>query len=528
MYRSIHVAVLLSVGVFGTQLLSAQRAPQPTPVRMNVSCSQSVQADFNAALTLLHHMTYPQAREGFVHVAERDPNCAMAYWGVAMTLFTPLWPTRPGPGERAQGWEMVHKAQSFQVPERERLFIAAAAAFFSEPAGEDYWARIRRWEAASQRAYAAMPNDVEAAAFYALAQLAVAQVAESTAANHARAATVLATILKQSPRHPGGMHYLIHANDLNARERESLEVTDAYMRVAPDNPHALHMPTHIYVRLGNWPLVVDGNSKAAEAALRHPAGPRGEYVWDEFPHAIEYLVYGLLQRGADDEARIQLTRLQQTARLEPTFKTAFHLASTAARYALERRDWSEAANLPLREPVSLAWDRFPWAEGVTVFARGYGAIKLGDSLAARSAVRRIGELEAAARRSGETLFERNLQVLRMALSARLEHAAGDRDAAESLMRQAAELEERTPKHAVTPGPTIPARELLGDLLNEQARPREALVEYERTLAAYPLRFNALLGAAQAAAQVGDSARATSYRKQLRQSADPRARRMPTQ
>ena len=300
------------------------------------------------------------------------------------------------------------------------------------------------------------------------------------------------------------MHYLVHANDVPGRERESLEITRKYEAVAPRNPHALHMPTHIYTRLGDWDAVIRGNLRAAEAALEHPAGEHGEFVWDEFPHAIEYLVYAYLQKGADDGAAAQLQRLRDTARLEPTFKTAFHLASTQARYALERHAWDEAARIVPREPASLDWDRFAWPEAIAQFARGLGAAHLGRLGDAKAAAARLEELEAATRKSGEELFARNIQVLRLELQAWLAHAGGQQAASLALMREAAELETATPKHAVTPGPTLPAYELLGDLLMEQKQPAEALAAYRRSLDLYPRRFNGLLGAARAARAQDDA------------------------
>jgi len=310
------------------------------------------------------------------------------------------------------------------------------------------------------------------------------------------------------------MHYLVHANDVPGRERESLEIIRKYESVAPRNPHALHMPTHIYTRLGDWQAVIRGNVRAADASLQHPAGDRGESVWDEFPHAIEYLVYAYLQRGMDEEAAIQLERLQATPRLQPTFKTAFHLASIQARYVLERRDWTEAARLVARQPPSLDWDRFWWPEAVTWFARGLGAAHNGGVEAARSASHRLKELETAAREAGEDLFARNILVLGLELRAWLAHLERDRESSVALMREAAELEVSTPKHPVTPAPTLPAYELLGALHWEQDRPVEALDAYQRSLDLYPNRFNSLLGAARAARASGDDAAARGFYRDL--------------
>jgi tetratricopeptide (TPR) repeat protein len=465
-------------------------------------------------------MTYPQARETFEQVAKIDPRCAMAHWGIAMTLFQPLWPTRPLPEALQHGWEEVQKAKDLQpATDRERLFVAAAEAFFLEPASPDYWLRIRRWEGAMEKVYVSFPNDPEAATFYALAHLATAPSNTISRAHSDRAAEILLRVYERNPDHPGAMHYLVHANDVPGRERESLEITRKYEAVAPRNPHALHMPTHIYTRLGDWNGVIRGNLKAAEAALEYHAGDHGEFVWDEFAHAIEYLVYGYLQKGADDDAAAQLKRLQAATRLEPTFKTAFHVVSTKARYALERKAWNEAAAIVAREPATLDWDHFTWPEAIAQFARGLGAAHLGKIDEAKAAKTRLAELEDVTSKAGEDLFARNIRVLRLELNAWLAHVQGQKESSVALMREAAELEASTPKAAVTPGPTLPAHELLGDLLMEQKQPAEALVAYKRSLELYPKRFNGSLGAARAARALGDKTQARTFYQQLLKVAD---------
>lgn len=485
-----------------------------------VSCSKQAQAQFNRAMALLHHMTYPQARAAFERVAAVDPRCAMAHWGIAMTLFQPLWPTRPGLQARQRGWQAVQKAKALRpATGREQRFIAAAEAFFRDPASPDYWLRIRRWEQAAERVYASSPDDPEAALFYALAHLATTPANTVSRVHADRAAAILLAVYERYPDHPGTMHYLVHANDVPGRERESLEITRRYEAIAPRNPHALHMPTHIYTRLGDWTGAIRGNLRAAEAALEHPAGERGELVWDEFAHAIEYLVYAHLQQGADAAAAAQVKRLRETARLEPTFKTAFHLSSTQARYALEQRAWRDAASLVPRENASLDWDSFTWPEAITWFARGLGAARLGDITGAEAAVERLAKLESATRSAGEALFTRNIRVLRLELGAWLAQAQRRSDASLALMREAAELETSTPKHAVTPGPTLPAHEQLGDLLMELDRSAEALAAYRRALALHPRRFNALLGGARAARALGDELVARGFYRELLEVAD---------
>ncbi|HEY5807261.1 MAG TPA: tetratricopeptide repeat protein [Povalibacter sp.] len=498
---------------------------QPGEVDFRISCPAPAQLQFNKAMALLHHMTYPQARQTFEQVIASQPDCAMAYWGVAMTLFQPLWPTRPSPAGLRQGWGAIQKAKALQSSERERLFIGAAEAFYLEPESPDYWLRIRRWEAASRKVYEALPSDQEAALFYALAHLATTPANTVTRTNADESAAILLKVYERSPDHPGVMHYLVHANDVPGREHELLEVTRKYEAIAPNNPHALHMPTHIYTRLGDWDAVIRGNLRAADAALLHPAGAKGEFVWDEFAHAIEYLVYAYLQQGADSEAATQLQRLQSTPHIEPTFKTAFHLASTQSRYALERRAWKEAVVIVPRSPDYLDWDRFMWAEATARFARGLGAAHLHQGEEVQSTVARLQELESVARKAGEDLFARNIQVLRLELTAWAAHEQGQRERCLSLMNEAAALESATPKHAVTPGPTLPAFELLGDMHLELKQPTDALTAYQSSLKLYPRRFNSLLGAAHAARDVGDTAAARKYYQDLIEVAGAGSRKM---
>jgi tetratricopeptide (TPR) repeat protein len=411
----------------------------------------------------------------------------------------------------------VSKARALPVPtEREQLFIAAAEAFFLDPASDDYWLRIGRWEQAMQKVYAAFPSDPEAACFYALAHLATTPPDKITRVNADEAAAILLKVYRQNPNHPGAMHYLVHANDVPGRERELLEIIRKYDAIAPNNPHALHMPTHIYTRLGDWNGVISGNLRAARAALNYPAGDHGQFVWDEFCHAIEYLVYAYLQKGDYAAAAGQLRRLRSTPHLEPTFKTAFHLMSTQARYALERRAWEEAMKIEPQQPADLNWDRFTWPEAVARFARGLGAAHLGKLNEAEAESQRLAQLETATRQMGENLFARNVRVLQLELDAWIAHAEAQRDRFEgiqehpeletravSMMREAIDLELTTPKAAVTPAPTLPAEELLGDLLMEQKKPQEALAAYRSSLQHYPKRLNSLNGAARAARSLGN-------------------------
>ncbi len=524
--RAIAVSCVVAGALVSIAPVTLSAQEQLGTVDFRVSCSAQAQTAFNRAVALLHHMTYPRARAAFEDVARIDPHCGMAQWGIAMTLFQPLWPTRPNLEERRRGWEAAEAAARLgSLTERERLLVASVAAFFQDPESPDYWERIRRWEAAMAVAYRAYPQDHEIGAFYALSHLAAASSDERSVAEHSeRAAHLLAAVHEVNPDHPGAMHYLVHAGDAPGRERASLEVTRRYGTTAPRNPHALHMPTHIYTRLGDWSAVVRGNLLAADAALENPAGDRGQFVWDEFPHAVEYLVYAYLQQGADEQAEAQLVRLHQEASLEPTFKTAFHLASTRARYALERKAWTEALLLLPGEMPGVNWDRFAWPEAVVWFARGLGAARERRLAIADTSLQLLERLELKARSGGEELFARNIRILFLELGAWRAHALGDVATSQTLMREAAELEVATPKHAVTPAPTLPAHELWGDLLLEQGRPEQALAQYRRSLDLYPNRFNSLLGAARAALASGDRGAARTYYQALLNVAAPNSQR----
>jgi tetratricopeptide (TPR) repeat protein len=494
-------------------------------VDFRVPCDEASSEEFNRGIALLHHMTYPAALTSFQSVIRRDPGCALGYWGAGMTFFQPLWPNRPGPRDLEHGWELMQEARvRVRDAGRESDFIGTGEAFFSPEGDPDYWGRIERWAATTAALYRAHPEDREAQAFYALSLLATASRRSVPATQHREAAEILSRILTDEPTHPGAVHYTIHANDLAGREHESLDVVDRYTAIAPANAHALHMPTHIYVRLGEWDEVIAWNQRAASAALMQRVGPAGEYVWDEFPHAIEYLVYAQLQRGDDQAAEELIRTLTQTPDIQPSFKTAFHFASTRARYTLERRDWQGALTLEARDPTTLDWDSFPWPEAIVWFTRGLGAVHVGDrTMVAES----LGHLEALSQRAASTdegLFRTQIEILRLELMGWQAFGVDDRAGALGLLERAVSLEESTPKHPVTPAPTIPARELLADLY-------QAMGEYARALDAYrtandraPGRFNAVLGLARASAALGYEEGARQYYRSLLEgssSASPR-------
>ncbi len=466
-------------------------------VDFGVSCSEEVQDDFDEALALVHHMMYEQAREEFQQITERAPECAMAHWGVAMTRFQPLWPTRPDAEALAAGHQEVQKAMELGPgSERERALVAAAEAFYREPETASWWTRIERWAEAMESAHQAHGEDLDVMAFYALSRLAVAPRAEDRTAEHAEAAQVLLEVYQEQPKHPGAIHYTIHANDMSGRAGESLQVVRSYSDIAPDVPHALHMPTHIFVRLGEWPEVIEWNVRSADAALRHPAGDK---VSHHYPHATDYLLYAHLQRAEDERAKAVLEETLAKGPYQDSFISAFHLAVMPARYAVERRDWEAAARIESREPAGLSWDAYPWPEAMSWLARGLGSIHTGALDKAKAAEKRIAELESKTREDGEETMATYIEIDRRILAGFIAHAEGDDEKAVDLLRSAAKLEATVEKHPVTPGALLPPYEALGDLQLDLGRAAEALEAYESSLDVWPGRYRSLLGAARAAA-----------------------------
>lgn len=482
-------------------------------VHFDASCSDAVAEDFDDALALLHHMQYVESRVAFEQIAEADPDCGMAHWGIAMTLFQPLWPSRPGPEALQRGWEEMRKARELGVEtEREAGLVAAAEAFFRDPESAEWWTRIQRWSEAMNQAYVAHPDDIETAAFYALAQLAAGQVAPDRMAYHERAGEVLLGIYEREPTHPGAVHYTIHSNDVDTRASESIEVVRSYGDISPEIPHALHMPTHIFVRLGAWPEVIEGNLKSAAAALKYPAA---DGISHHYPHALDYLVYAHLQRGDDEKAGAIVEEL--SAKEDPfqgTFVSAFHLASIPARYAVERHAWDEARTISPGTPATLAWERFWWAESISWFARGLGTLHSGQAAEAERAEERMIVLRDAAQAAGEETFADYIEIDRLVLAAWRAHVAGQGKQALKRAREAVQIEATTQKHPVTPGAIYPSQEALGDLLLALERPQEALSAYEGSLAMWPGRFNSLLGAARSAQAAGLDDRAREHYQAL--------------
>ena len=482
-------------------------------VDFRVSCDESVHADFDHALGLMHHMMYAQARQAFENIAAADPDCALAHWGIATTLFQPLWGTRPSPEELQQGARMVAKARAADdSTARERRLIEATAAFFTDTEGADFGQRIAGWQQGMARAYESHADDADIAALYALSLLSLAQRPEADRDGlHDRAEAILRRVWEGIPDHPGAIHYSIHATDADGRAENALDLVEAYAGIAPEVPHALHMPSHIHVRLGDWPQVIDWNRRSAQAALEQSPP---EALSHHYIHAIDYLVYAHLQRGEDGHAIELVDTALDAGPHQGSFISAFHHAAMPARLAVEQRDWDRAMAVQPRSPEYLPWDESTWAEGLSWYARGLGSVHSDELASARAAEARLAELADRARARDEAAFATYLEVDRRILAGWIRLAEDRSDEAVALMQSAAELEGTVEKHPVTPGALLPPNEALGDLLLALERPEQALAAYERADAIWPARYNTLLGAARAARAADDLPTSREYYARL--------------
>ena len=391
---------------------------------------------------------------------------------------------------------------------RERDYIAAVEAFYAAPGTGEYPARAAAFEQAMREVQARNPKDREAGVFYALALLGNAPPTDKTYARQKQAAEILNRLLPEAPEHPGIAHYLIHSFDYPSLAELALPAARAYSKIAAASPHALHMPSHIFTRLGLWQDSIQSNLASAESAKRHVRATQGaEYASFDQLHALDYLEYAYLQQARDGEARRALDEVAGVDKLDaPNFAAAYALAAVPARHALERRQWKEATALRVR-PAGFPWAKFAYAEALIHFARAIGGARGGDLATARDALARLESIHAGRVEAKDTYWAGQVEIQRLAAGAWIAQAEGRSEEASRLMHAAAEQEDATDKHPVTPGQILPARELLGDLLLEQGRGSEALAEYEASLRAAPGRLNGLLGAVRAAEKAGQDARA---------------------
>lgn len=487
-------------------------------VHFSISCRPDAQAPFDRGVALLHSFGYAPAASAFADVLAVDPDCAMAEWGIAMSYFHEIW-AAPTAEELAKGSAAAQRAVEMGGgSDRERAFIAAIAAFYRDAATLDHRTRVRVYELAMTAAAQAYPDDVEVAIFHALSLLAVAYNSppDKTYALQKEAASILNGLLPKYPDHPGIAHYMIHSFDYPELASLALPAARAYAAIAPDATHALHMPAHIFIRLGLWQESIKANLASAaagarEAEQRHPGAGSFNAL-----HATDYLVYAYLQTAEDGKARELVDKVRAISALDDpeAFAAGFAMVAVPARYALERHEWREAADLP-DPPKFFPWDKVSYAVANTEFARAVGAARSGDVERARAALARLTGIQQVTKETQKGFdWATQIEIQRLAASGWLAQSEGNKQEALRLLRSAADLEDSTSKHPVTPGALLPAREQLADLLMESGDASAALGEYESALHAQPGRYNSLRGAALAAEKTGKRERAIELRNEL--------------
>lgn len=460
-------------------------------VTFPTSCSAEAQPVFEEAVAALHSFWFPEAEAAFRQAAELDPECAMAHWGVAMTMWgNPMTRAAPSDERVEVALEAVEQARSLSesVTHREQMYIDAAAALYEGHPEVGHMQRMQAHEEAMRELMDAHPEDPEAAIFYGRVVVGNAPPDDLTYSRQLHAAEIMEPLFEAQPDHPGLAHYLIHAYDAPAIAQQGMEAAARYADIAPAAPHALHMPTHIFTRVGAWEESIELNARSAQA----------EPEPDAAVHPLDYMVYAHLQLGQNEAAGEVVDRARDAVDRYYGGLLGYNSVSMQARYALERDAWDEAARLPVPE------EALPYVEAVTRFARGLGAARSGDAASARSEVEALAQLRGELEESGEDYWARVVEAQRLASAAWVARAEGDDDEALSLARAAADLEATVEKHPVTPGPLLPAMELLGDLLLELERPSAALEAYEATLEKERNRARALYGAARAAEEAGNA------------------------
>ena len=472
------------------------------------SCSSAVQASFQRAVALLHSFQYEQSRAEFSTIAQQDPTCAMTFWGIAMTHFHGLWHN----GDQAAGREALKTArerasENSSTTARERAYIDALAEVYKED-GKDQFAHAVAFEQKMAALQAAYPDDIEAAIFHALLLDVSAPKTDKTFANQRECGEILEPIFAQQPNHPGVAHYLIHCYDNPVLAEKGVPAARKYAGIAPASAHANHMPSHIFTRVGSWDESIQSNLHSADLAMQAESTSRNGEARDQRLHALDYLEYAYLQTGRLSDARKVLDQMNSLPPVSGLTLTGdYALAAIPARYALELGNWKDAALLrPRTEGV-------PWAQAITWMAAGIGAARSHDLNRAVEAEKNLAQLRDVSQ-AKNAYWSNQIEVQHREVTAWIAQASGKTGDALAGMRSAAELEESVDKDAVTPGPIIPARELLAQLLQLQGKPDQAFAEYEAVLKTAPNRFTALWGAASSGDSAGNDKAASHYLQKL--------------
>jgi hypothetical protein len=531
--RAVFVLSSVIAGALAAASAAPAQAPQPGgdrlgKVHFETSCAAAVGAEFDHAMALLHSFEFPHAITGFKKVLEGDPSCGIAQWGVALSTWGNPFAGLRSPKTLQDGLAAAEAAQAIGArTEREREYIAAVALLYKDADRLDHRARTLAYEKAMEQIHAKYPNDLEAAAFYALSIDQTALPTDKSYANQLKAAAILEKLYQVEPDHPGVTHYLIHSYDVPALAPRALPYARKYANLAPDAPHALHMPAHTFTRVGSWQESIDTNIRSHDVAIeRHDVG--------EALHAWDYEMYAYLQTAQDAAAKKILDGLNEIVgrpsaaaggRAEMPGMAGgpaggWAAAAIPARWTVERGVWPDAAALTVRPSAQ------PFVEAITHFARALGAARAGKPDLARTEIEQLRMLHEKEVQAKDAYWATQLDIQRQAAEGWTLWAEGRRDEAVRTLTAAAALEDTTDKSAITPGPLAPAHELLGEMLLAANQPADALKEFETSLKKEPNRFRSVYGAGRAAESAGDRAKARSYYSQLVkicERGDPQAR-----
>ena len=483
-------------------------------VTFTISGGEKVEKEFNFATALLHSFEYDEAEKVYAKIIEEEPSCAMAYWGVAMCNFHPLW-TAPEEPELKKGLKALEIARSIgEKTARESDYIEALSVFYKDWDKVDHLTRCTMYEKAMEAIYRKYPEDKEAAIFYALALVASADPADQSFANQKKSGEILNGIYPTELNHPGVIHYIIHTYDYPGLAHLALPAARKYASVAPSSAHALHMPSHIFTRLGLWDESIKSNIASITSAkcYAESAGIKGH--WDEELHGLDYLLYAYLQKGDKKLAKEQLDYFKTITEVNPAnFKVAYSFASIPARYVLENKMWKDAASLDTY-PANFSWEKFPWQKAIIHFARCLGAVHTNQLDLAKAEWNELNRLHDELVKQKETYKANQVDIQLKASQAWIQWKEGKHKEALEFMNLSAAMEDKTEKHPVTPGEVLPARELLADMLMQMNKPGKALEMYEANLKKRPNRLNSLYGAGLAAEASGKKDLAKIYFKQI--------------
>lgn len=486
-------------------------------LKFSLSCNYETRADFDLAVALLHSFQYADAEKAFVKVIDADPNCPMAYWGVAMSIYHAAW-FPPTEKDLRKGAQVLAVAKELTMDKKQGDYIDAIDAFYTDWQNVDHNTRAKRFEKEMEKIHLKYPEDVEAAIFYSLALYSTRNRTGKEYKNEQKAGKILEGLFEDNPNHPGIAHYIIHNYDNPVLAQKGLETARRYAKIAPSSSHAQHMPSHIFTRLGIWEESVQSNIQSAESARCYKQAMGINDGFFEEIHAIDYLVYAYLQQGDNTRAEEQFDAINSATAVHPlnVIAVMYPIAAIPSRLALENKDWERAANLQLQE-TGLDWEEFPWQKAIHHFARALGASHTEDYILAEAEIKTLTELHQnmlAENDRSKSIQVKQVEIQLKTAQAWLYFSKYDTKKGLTLMQEAAALERETSLHPLTPGDVLPAIELLGDMLLELNKPKEALIAYEENLSNTPERFNGIYGAAIAAKKSGNNQKANHYFKQL--------------